>query len=135
MANPLDSFTERQYLTSHLPDIPVPPEFQHTQPSGKPTEPIPAGLTTAEQAEYDSWMDGLIPPTLPAAIAAKGAYEAYNSQMDAWEFADKAARLSQWRIAFSDAIIYNKPTTSVSADSTGAGSTPPGGAVAPRNDP
>jgi len=48
-----------------------------------------------------------------------------DSAMNAWEFANHIARETQYRIAFADGLIANKPTTSKSADSAGTGAVPP----------
>lgn len=129
-------FTARDYMTTHLPILEVPNNFHHTKPSGQPSPPaFPGTLTGPEQAQVNAWKNGLVTPTLANALAWKADYETYNAANDAWNFANESARIAQYRIAFADAQIYNQPTTSMSADVLGTGSTPPPASVYPRNDP
>lgn len=127
--------SERQYGTWHLPNLEVPDIFKHTPPDSKPTAPSTAGLDAYEIIEVNRWLDGLVAPTLTDAITYKNDYTAYLAALDAWEFADHEARVTQYRIAHADAVIYNKATTSRSATDTGTGDSPPGPAVYPRSDP
>lgn len=129
-------FSERAYLTAHLPILEVPGSFKHAPPSAKPTPPTTAGMTAPELAEVAAWLDGMATPTLPDVVTYVSDYEDYNAAIEAWRFANEQARIAQYRIAFGDALIYNRPTTSASADTTGGGgSSPPPPAVYPRNDP
>jgi hypothetical protein len=117
--------TLREYLTAHLPNLEVPAFFRHVAPD-KPTGVVfPGALTEAEQAEVNAWKAAKTEPTLPDAVAKVEEIVAYRNASKAWELADHLARIVQYRIAFSDAIIANKPATSRSADIAGEGSVPP----------
>lgn len=131
-----EAFTRREYLTAHMPVLEVPDDFKHTPPSSAPTPPaFPGTLSAPEQAEVEAWLDGLVTPTLAAAITWVSDYETYNNAMDAYKIANQTARSTQWRILYGDALIKNKATTSQSADTGGTGSTPPPTSVYPREDP
>lgn len=123
------------YLSAHLPDMEVPPAFKHTPPDSKPTEPDPSALTGPELAEVAAWKDGLVAPTLAAAITYVANYVTYINALEAWQFANRTARKTQYRLAVSDSTINNIATVSQSGTSSGAGSTPPGPAVYPRQTP
>lgn len=129
------AFTSRAYHTAHMPDFPIPPSFKHTEPDSKPTVPSTGGLSGAELIQVNAWKATWATPVLAGAIAYVALYEAYNFALASWKIANKVARLSQWRIMVGDGLVYNQPTTSQSADDTGAGSDPPPPAVAPRLDP
>jgi len=134
VAGVMNNVTLREYLTGTAADVAVPDYFEHTPPSGKPVVPDLSALSPSELAEVNAWIDGLVPPTLPAAIAYVASYEAYMAERKAWNFADKEARIAQYLISRGDALILNKPTTSRSADLSGEGSVPPPSVVI-RNDP
>lgn len=130
-----EGFSAREYHTAHMPDFPVPPEFKHTPPIDKPSPPSTVGFTAPQLAEVAAWMDGMATPADGTVITYVQDYEVYNAALASWNIANKTARLTQWRILIGDALVYNKPTTSRSADTTGAGSGDPPAAVFPRNDP
>lgn len=126
LVNAGTEFTMRQYLTAHLPLMEPPAEFQHERPANPPTAPaFPAGLTAPEQAEVTAWINAGTTPTLAAAITKVAEYVVYYAAQRAWNFADYMARRAQFRIAFADAVLWNTPTLSKSADITGVGSAPP----------
>lgn len=133
--DPAVEFNRREYFSSHAPVLEVPGSFQHTPPSAEPTEPAYPG-DPDEADEVIAYREYGTAPTLPGAITWVTDYETYWNEKQAWKHANDLARKTQYRIAYGDALIYNKPTTPASADDTGGGgSDPPPPAVAPRNDP
>lgn len=130
-------FRVSDYTQTHLPSgkFFVPHTFKHTRPDGKPTPPDKSALDEDELAEVEAWEDGLVEPTLAAAITYKTNYLTYKAQYAAWKLADYWARIMQFRNAGADAQSYNRATSAVSATPTGTGDTPPSGNVYPRLDP
>lgn len=128
-------FNRREYATSHMPVLEPPASFQHARPADQPVFPtLPADPD--ELAEVTAYRTYGTAVTLPGAVTWVSDYEDYWNLRQAWKHADDLARKTQYRIAYGDALIFNRATLPAAGDDTGGGgSSPPGGAVAPRNDP
>ena len=123
-------FLQGTDLTSH-PN----PFHKPTRPSapGSPAAPTwPGTLNAAERAEVQKYL--MVPNdqtlnslTLRAAIAKAREFKTYYTDpaIIAWRAAVHEADVAQRILTRSDALINNEGTTSVSADPTGAGSSPP----------
>jgi hypothetical protein len=109
----------------HRPKLPAAP-ISPAAPS------FPGTLNSAERAEVQRYLNTptdavLNSLTLRAAITMAKAYKTYYADpaIVAWRAAMFEAGLAQRILARSDALINNEGTTSVSADATGAGASPP----------
>jgi len=113
--------------------------FQHTPPALPGVPPIYTGwgagavtLNSYERSEVDLYLatrtdETLATLRLPDAIKKANDFKTYfaTPAYKAWFASDRVGRRSQWKLLNADGIINNKATTSISADATGAGSTPP----------
>jgi hypothetical protein len=140
MANFASDISARRYYATHGQFGTAPQWFTHAAATGKPAEPaFPDTLTADEQTQVNAWLHharlgqiALAPyPTLPNASAKVEEFKTYfaSAAYLAWLNADRVAREMQWRWFCADALHANEATTPPSADSTGAGSSPPGGWV------
>ena len=133
--DPTVEFNRREYFTSHVPILEVPDSFIHTPPSDQPTPPAYPS-DPDEAAEVVAYREYGTTPTLAGAITWVADYTTYWNANMAWKHANDLARKTQYRIAYGDALIFNRSTTPASGDETGGGgSDPPPPAVWPRNDP
>ncbi|MEN3369935.1 MAG: hypothetical protein V7609_2078 [Verrucomicrobiota bacterium] len=109
----------------HVPKLPAAP--------GSPTAiAYPDTLNAAEQEEVQRYLtmptDAVLASLrLPDAIAKATAYKTYNANpaIIAWRAAVFEADVAQRILTRADGLINNEGTTSIAADPTGAGASPP----------
>jgi hypothetical protein len=125
---------KRQFLLQGTDFASSPNPFHSpTLPASPIAEPsYPGTLNAAERAEVQKYLANPTPETLAsltlrAAIDKAREYATYyaDPSVIAWRAAVYEADISQRFLTRADALINNESTTSVSADPTGVGSTPP----------
>jgi hypothetical protein len=127
---------KRQFLLQGTDLLGSPNPFHKPMLPPAPVSPAapayPGTLNAAEQTEVQRY---LLNPTdatlatlrLPDAIAKANAFKAYYADpaIVAWRAAVHEADVAQRILTRADALISNEPTTPISSDNAGAGSTPP----------